>query len=536
MGDAAATPEQTVATTPQSSNGNGRDRADSSVLDPALRRLATVTVLGSIMSILDTTIVAVALDVLGRDFKVSISTIQWVTTGYLLALAMVIPVSGWAVDRFGAKRIWVISVSLFMTGSVLCGLAWSAPALIMFRVLQGLGGGMILPVGQSIVARAAGPQRMGRVMSVIGVPTVLGPVLGPVVGGLIVSNTSWRWIFYVNVPIGIIALALSWRWLPRDDERKEHSFDLRGFLLLSPGLTLFVYALSEVGSNGGFSSPAVIASFIASVVLLIAFVWNGVHRKDASKTLLDLRLFRFRTYTIANLSIFVLGAMLFGSMFLLPLYYQVVRGQSALVAGLLMAPQGLGAALVMRRAGAVTDRVGPRRVAPAGVVLLILGSLPFAFVTSHSTEGLLAVSLFVRGIGLGLSMMPMVAAGYTELAQGDVPRASTTINISRQVGGSIGTALLAVVLQRHIESSVRGAKSGLSLASVAHVPAAISAELGAAFGSTFWWVVGIAALLLIPTCFLPHHSPGHSAFSEKPEEPADPFVDSTEGPPLIHEM
>jgi EmrB/QacA subfamily drug resistance transporter len=525
-----------VAGTPESSNGKATGPPNSSVLDPALRRLATVTVLGSIMSILDTTIVAVALDVLGRDFKVSIATIQWVTTGYLLALAMVIPVTGWAIDRVGAKRMWIISVTLFMAGSVLCGLAWSAPVLIMFRVLQGLGGGMILPVGQSIVARAAGPQRMGRVMSVIGVPTVLGPVLGPVVGGLIVSNASWRWIFYVNVPIGIVALALSRRWLPRDEERKEHSFDLLGFLLLSPGLTLFVYALSEVGTTGGFSNPAVIGSFIASMILLVAYVWNGVRRKDASRTLLDLHLFRYRTYAIANISILVLGAMLFGSMFLLPLYYQVVRGQSALMAGLLMAPQGLGAALVMRRAGAVTDRVGPRRVAPAGVVLLILGSLPFAFVTSQSSEVLLALSLFIRGIGLGLSMMPMVAAGYTELAYQDMPRATTTINISRQVGGSIATALLAVVLQRHIESSVPGAKSGLSLASVAHVPAAISAALGAAFASTFWWVVAIAALLLIPTCFLPHHAAGQGLGVPKPAKADEPLDESTEIPPLLHEI
>jgi EmrB/QacA subfamily drug resistance transporter len=487
------------------------------------------------MSILDTTIVAVALDVLGRDFKVSIATIQWVTTGYLLALAMVIPVTGWAVDRFGPKRMWTISIVLFMAGSILCGLAWSAPALIAFRVLQGLGGGMILPVGQSIVTRAAGPRRIGRVMSVIGVPTVLGPVLGPVVGGLIVSNTSWRWIFYVNVPIGIVALALSSRWLPKDGERKKHSFDLLGFLLLSPGLTLFVYALSEVGSSGGFSSPAVIISFVASVILITAFIWNGLRNRDSSKTLLDLRLFRLRSYAIANISILVLGAMLFGSMFLLPLYYQVARGQSALMAGLLMAPQGLGAALVMRRAGTVTDRSGPRRVAPAGVVLLIIASLPFAFVTSHTSEALLAVTLFVRGIGLGLSMMPMVAAGYTELSQRDVPRASTTINISRQVGGSIATALLAVVLQRRIESSVPGARSGLSLASVAHVPTQISGELGTAFASTFWWVVGIAALLLIPTCFLPHRAADRPAFDEGPTEAPEPLADST-APPLLHEL
>ena len=497
-----------MAETSDTASVAGPSDGRAPVLDPALRRLATVTVLGSVMSILDTTIVAVALDTLGRDFDVSISTIQWVTTGYLLALAMVIPVTGWAVDRGGAKRMWMISLVLFIVGSVLCGFAWSAPSLIFFRVLQGLGGGMILPIGQTIVARGAGPQRMGRVMSVIGVPTVLGPVLGPVIGGLIVSNASWRWIFFVNVPIGIVALVLSWRWLPKDGPRREHPFDLRGFLLLSPGLTLLVYALSAVGSSGSMSSPEVLASFTAGIALMSAFVWDGLRRRHGdSETLLDLRLFRYRSYSIANLSIFLLGAMLFGSMFLLPLYYQLVRGQSPLVAGLLMAPQGIGAALVMRRSGIITDRVGARRVAPAGVALIIAGSLPFAFVSATSSEVVLALSLFVRGVGLGMSMMPMVASGYTELDHADVPRASTTINISRQVGGSIATALLAVVLQRQIEARVPGVTNGLSLATVAHLPPAISADLAAAFGSTFWWVVGIAALLLVPCLFLPHHAP-----------------------------
>src|ERR1700685_261593 len=178
----------------------------SFTLSPELRRTSGVVVLGSIMSILDTTIVAVALATLGRDFHVSVTTIQWVATGYLLALSIVIPVTGWAVDRFGAKLVWMTSLSLFIIGSSLCGAAWSANSLIGFRVLQGIGGGMLLPVGQSILARASGPQRMGRVMSIIGVPMVMGPVLGPVLGGLIVSNYSWRFIFYINVPIGIISL------------------------------------------------------------------------------------------------------------------------------------------------------------------------------------------------------------------------------------------------------------------------------------------------------------------------------------------
>src|ERR1700683_4072684 len=200
--------------------------AASFTLTPELRRISSVVVLGSIMSILDTTIVAVALDTLGRDFRVSVSTVQWVTTGYLLSLAVVIPVTGWAVDRFGAKLMWMTSLTLFIAGSCLCGAAWSANSLILFRILQGLGGGMILPIGQSMLARAAGPQRMGRVMSVIGAPTVLGPILGPVLGGLIVSNFSWRWIFYINVPIGIVTLVLASRYLKGDEEKVSRSFDL----------------------------------------------------------------------------------------------------------------------------------------------------------------------------------------------------------------------------------------------------------------------------------------------------------------------
>src|SRR6478735_5180876 len=215
-------------------------------MDRDLWRLASVVVLGTIMSILDTTIVNVALETLGRDLDASLTSIQWVSTGYLLALATVIPLTGWAMERFSGRKVWMVSVALFLLGSGLCGLAWSVESLIVFRVLQGFGGGMIMPVGQAILAQAAGPQRMGRVMSVIGVPTLLGPVLGPVIGGLIVDNLSWRWIFFVNLPVGAVALALAWRILPaREVGTARPRLDLVGLLLLSPGLVALVYGLSQ---------------------------------------------------------------------------------------------------------------------------------------------------------------------------------------------------------------------------------------------------------------------------------------------------
>src|SRR5215213_9818131 len=220
--------------------------------------VATVVIVGVIMSILDTTIVNVALETLSRELDAPLDTIQWVATGYLLALATVIPLTGWMTERFGSRRIWMISVALFGLGSALCGLAWSAESLIAFRVLQGFGGGMIMPVGMALLAQTAGPARVGRVMSVVGVPMLLGPILGPVVGGLIVDSVSWRWIFYVNVPIVFVALAMAARLLKRDAGRADAGrLDWRGLLLLSPGLGAVVFGLSESESHGGFRDPAV---------------------------------------------------------------------------------------------------------------------------------------------------------------------------------------------------------------------------------------------------------------------------------------
>ena len=519
-----------------------RSPANTFTLTPEVRRTSTVVVLGSIMSILDTTIVAVALATLGRDFHVSVTTIQWVATGYLLALAVVIPITGWAVDRFGAKLVWMTSLSLFVVGSCLCGVAWSANSLIAFRVVQGIGGGMLLPVGQSILARAAGPQRMGRVMSIIGVPMVLGPILGPVIGGLIVSNFSWRWIFYINLPIGIITLILSSRWLPKwdTDERFPSRFDTLGFCLLSPGLAALVYALAEVGTTGSFTSTSVLVSFVLGIVLMTGFVLHALRIKNP---LLELHLFKDRNFTVANICIFVLGATLFGSMFLLPLYYQIARGQEAWVAGLLMAPQGIGAACIMRWAGGITDRFGPRRIVPFGVLLMAAATIPFAFVTTSTSEALLAVTLFVRGLGLGLTMMPVTAAAYFDLSHAEIPKASTTMNIVRQVGGSVATALFAVVLERQIVANlgpVAGKAAGGSagvISSTVTLPPQVADPVAAAFAHTFWWSIVTILLAFIPTLFLTDRAPAQMESKDgQPAEGTDTDGNEGSGPRVAGAM
>src|SRR5438093_6015382 len=244
-------------------------------LDREILVLGAVVVLGTIMSILDVTIVNVAVPTLGSDFNASISTVQWVVTGYMLAFASVIPLTGWASERFGAKRVWLGSLLLFLIGSVLAGAAWSLPSLIGFRVLQGLGAGMILPVGQTILAQAAGPERMGRVMSVIGVPMLLAPVFGPVLGGAIVGQWSWRWIFFINLPVGVAAVVAAHRLLPDARPQLGQRLDLRGLALLSPGIALFLYGMSEAGNRGGFGSVRTVAFGAAGIALVAVFVWHA---------------------------------------------------------------------------------------------------------------------------------------------------------------------------------------------------------------------------------------------------------------------
>src|SRR5438270_4871414 len=293
--------------------------AASDRIGPHVWLISAVVILGSAMSILDTTIVNVALATLGRELHSPISQIQWVVTGYMLALAAVIPLTGWAAQRFGPRRMYLISLVLFTAGSMLCGLATTTAELVIFRGLQGVGGGMIMPLGMMMMAGAAGPKRMGRVMSVVAMPMMLAPILGPTIGGLIVDNASWRWIFYVNVPIGVIAVIAALRILPSVKPGKADALDIRGLVLMSAGLALLTYGLAEIGTAGSFTATKVVIPVLVGLALVALF---AVHALRIPRPLLDLRLFRRPTFSAASLAMFFLAAALFGGMILLPLYWQ----------------------------------------------------------------------------------------------------------------------------------------------------------------------------------------------------------------------
>ena len=452
--------------------------------------IAAVVGFGGTMSSLDTTVVNVALDTVARDFGVSIARVQWVTTAYLLALATVIPVSGWASDRFGAKRVWMASAGLFLAGSMLAGAAWSLESLVGFRVLQGLGGAMLVPVGMTLVTRAAGPARMGRVMGVLGVPLLLGPVLGPVIGGILVEHAGWRWIFYVNVPVGALAIPLAARLLPREDPQRGKRFDARGFLLVSPGMAALVYGLAQGESSGGFAAPRTLVPILVGAVLLCGFVLHALRTPDP---LIDVRMFRKRPVAAAVGTTFCLGMGLFGALFLLPLYYQGARGLSPLDAGLMMVPQGIGAAIMIPFAGRITDRIGAGPVVLGGLTMIVIGTLPFAFAGTSTPYPVLAVALVVRGLGMGASTMPAMAGAYAALDPGEIARAASALNVLRRLGGSLGVALLAVVLERGLPGSTGGVTARAA-------PTDVVAD---AFGQTFWWVVAFCALAFVPALFLP---------------------------------
>lgn len=443
--------------------------------------ISSVVIIGSMMSILDTTIVNVALATLAHDFHSTISQIQWVVTGYMLALAAVIPITGWAARRVGAKRIYIVSLVLFTLGSALCGLAESSTQLILFRVLQGLGGGMLMPIGQLMMAEAAGPKRMGRVMSLVAIPMMLAPILGPTIGGLIIDNLSWRWIFEVNVPIGVIAVIAAVRVLPSVERQPAERLDVIGLGLMALGLPLITYGLAEIGTLGTFQSARVIVPGIVGVVCVGLFI---VHALRIPNPLLDLRLHRKPTFSSAAFTMFFLGAALFGAMVLMPLYWQEVRGYSVVDTGLLTAPQGIGMALVMPFAGKWAERHGGGPVALGGVILTALASIPFALITAHTPVIDLVGAMTIRGAGIGFAFMPAMTAAFAALEHSELSHATPQLNVLQRVGGSIGVAVLAVVLQRAL------------------VGAHTLDQAAAAFGTAFWWSAALTALAIIPCVVL----------------------------------
>ncbi|GGK33106.1 multidrug resistance protein B [Nocardia camponoti] len=480
-------------------------------LDAAVFKVAGVVVLGAVMSILDITVVTVAIPTFMEVFHSSVEVVAWTMTGYTLALASVIPLTGWAADRFGTKRLYIMALVLFVLGSALCSTAWNIESLIAFRVIQGLGGGMLMPLGMTIMTHAAGPQRIGRVMAVLGVPMLLGPICGPILGGWLIDAFSWHWIFLINVPLGILAVALAWIVFPSDKPKPSESFDFLGMLLASPGLALFLFGVSSIPEMGTVKSARVLVPAAIGIILLTAFVLHALRTKHP---LIDLHLFRNPSLRWAVITMSLFATAFFGAGFLLPNYLQQVRGETALEAGLLMAPQGIGAMLTMPVAGFLVDKIGPGKIVLFGVSFITLGLAGFTVLEADTSYWWIAGALFVMGLGMGCTMMPVMTAAIQTLTHGQVARGSTLMNIINQTAASIGTATMSVVLahqlKEHPETEV-GIASNFNPEVAQKVPPSVISQgldyAAEAFSHTYWVALALAALTLIPALFLPRSKP-----------------------------
>jgi EmrB/QacA subfamily drug resistance transporter len=491
-------------------------------LDRRVLMVAGVVVLGAIMSILDITVVSVALETFQREFDATAADVAWTMTGYTLALAAVIPMTGWAADRFGTKRLYLLAVLLFTAGSVLCAMADSLGQLVTFRVLQGLGGGMLMPLGMTILTRAAGPERVGRVMAVLGIPMLLGPIFGPILGGALIDNASWHWIFLINLPIGIAAIVYAWIVLPKDHVEPSESFDFVGMLLLSPGLAAFLYGVSTIPETGTIWDSEVLVPAVIGLALITAFVPWAL-RPGNIHPLVELRLLKNRNMTVALIAMSLFAIAFFGASLLFPLYFIQVRGETAGFTGWLLAPQGVGAMLTMPLAGVLADRIGPGKIVMTGITTITVGMAMFTQIGPDTGYPYLLGALFIMGLGMGATMMPIMTAALATLTDHNVARGSTLLNIQQQVAASIGTALFSVILTNELKDSravqagaalqqAGGDQSqvaailerfGISPEQLASLEELVRSDMADAFATVFIVATVLVACCLIPAYFLP---------------------------------
>jgi len=466
-----------------------------------------VVIVGALMSILSQTVVNVALPTLESDFNVSLTEIQWVVTGYALGLAAIIPLTGWLSDRYGTKRVFMVSQILFTLSSILCAMAWSNGSLIAFRVIQGLAGGLIMPVGMTILMMVSRPEERGRMMSVMGLPMLVGPVLGPLLGGWLVQWVSWRLIFVINVPVGVVGALLSALYLrgPAGATLRQRP-DLGGLALGIPAVVAIVYGLSQPSSTG-WGSASTLLPLIGGGAMVVVFCLYELRQPSP---LIEIRVFRDAAFSAAMTVNFLISLALFGTVLLVPLFLQQVQGYGALDAGVVLAAQGVAAAVAMPIGGLLTDRFGARQVVPFGLALLTVATIWMATLTPDTPRWVIALMLAARGAGMGLSMMQAMSSAYITLAPRLISRATSVSQVVNRVGSGLGVAIVATILSdrivAHLPRLPRGASAsaGGGLAAV-HLPPAVKsvllAQVAKGFDDTFWMMAGLT-LLCFPMALL----------------------------------
>jgi EmrB/QacA subfamily drug resistance transporter len=409
--------------------------------------VAMVVILGVFMSILDQTIVNIAIPRLQTAFGADIHSVQWVLTAYILTQGVITPTAAYFSETFGIKRFYIFSLAAFTIGSALCGIAWSLPILILFRIIQGAGGAALFPLSITLLFREFPPQERGAAMGFFGIPALLAPALGPTLGGYIVTYAGWQLIFYINVPVGIVAIILAFILLRNSQPERNLRFDFVGFFFATVGLATTLYGLSDASTNGWTSTTVLGSLLIGTLSLAIFITYEIVIANRGRQPLLDLRLFAngpFRSSMIAN--VFVIFC-LFGGLFLLPIYLQNIRGQSAFQAGLILLPQALASMVSVILGGRLVDRIGVRAVMIPGLLVLGVATWQLAYITVYSPFWWIQTMLVLRGIALGMTVQPLTVASMAEIRPRQLPQATSLSTVIRAVSSSLGIAILATLVQ-----------------------------------------------------------------------------------------
>ena len=406
-----------------------------------------VIVIGAFMSILDSSIVNIAIPTIETQFNINTLTAEWVVTIYLLALGVVVPLSAWLGEKYGLKRVYLFSLIVFTAGSALCGLSWDVTSLTVFRVIQALGGGLIMPTTMSLVYRIVPRDRIGTAMGFWGLALITAPAIGPTLGGYLVEYVNWRLIFYVNVPVGIFGILAAMATLPEfPGHQKVVGLDWGGIATSASGLFMLLLALSE-GATWGWTSEGIVLLLVASGFALVLFIYLEL---TAEHPLLDLRVFGIGSFTITNVLQLLVAVGMYAGVFYVPLYLQTVIGYGALETGLLMMPAALVTALFMPIAGRLYDRIGARVPAFIGLLLMAYGTYLVSRLSMNTPTNVIIEWLVVRSIGMGLAMMPLTTAGMSAIPTPKIGAASSLNNIVQRVAGSFGLAVLTSLLTDRI--------------------------------------------------------------------------------------
>ncbi|MXZ89129.1 MAG: multidrug efflux MFS transporter [Dehalococcoidia bacterium] len=449
--------------------------------------VALISVFGMFMNLLDLTIVNVAVPVLASELDASAQEVQWVVTAYLLAVAVGIPVSGWAGDRFGTKLVFVLALAFFTIGSALCAVAWNIESLIVFRGLQGLGGGFLMPVSQTMVFRAFPQQERSKAAGILVVPTTFAPASGPLIGGIILDYLAWPWIFLVNIPVGVIGILLALAFLREQREDAPGRIDIPGLMLASGGLAVFLYGLAEAGGRG-FGDPVVLGFGGAGLALLAAFVWVELRTEEP---LIDVRLFANRLFALANASQAVAFMGFSATLFLLPLILQLERGLSPFESGLATFPQAIGVMVMAPLLARIYPIVGPRRLVAVGLLAASATTVPLILMDLETDLWWVRGTMFARGMGFSMMLVPLQTAAFAQISMADTGRATAALNATRQVAQSFGVAIIATVLTSRL------AHYGAALGPVDSVAGSVSAFSDGFVVTAIFIAGGILFALLI---------------------------------------